>query len=429
MDPELKELIEKLKAAIADQKKTETAINEIKAWGADKGRLKDAEDAIKQIETWKKELVADVTKRLEAAQQMAFDRNGNYRGHFGSETEARTFALVVLARTADPDWRKRSVEILNTDHKSFMDRNKDITGEQSLIPQEHSTRIHRLVEDSSIFAQRAFPMPMGSSELNFTRRVSGFRARKSKLRTAATRQDMAVAPINLTAANYEILTSYPKEIEADALVSIAELIILEIALGFSLALEEDGLIGDGSDAYDNIAGITFLLQQINGVNDGGGIVLGTSGSVGGGWATIGKDDILNAIGAVRNARPGQIRAACSNEFYWQRMAKLITDAGGVTKMEMQEGFTLSVFGVPCDISHVMPRTSGNSQIPLLVGDIGQSSTLGRRQALQIESSHEALFTSREVAVLATGRYAINNHNLGTDTTPGPVVGVMTKAAS
>lgn len=98
-------------------------------------------------------------------------------------------------------------------------------------------------------------------------------------------------------------------------------------------------------------------------------------------------------------------------------------------MEMQEGFTLHIFGVPCDISHVMPRTSGNSQIPLLIGDIGQSSTLGRRQTLTIEQSREALFTSREIAVLGTARYAINNHSLGDTTTPGPVVGVMTKAAS
>jgi len=400
-------------------------------------RLKalDGQDAaIKQIESWQKSFASDVSTKIAAGHALAYGPSGNYRGHFASEQSAREFGLYVMSKTADGDIQRKASEILTTDHRSFADRvkeisAKDVTGAQALIPQEHSSRIHRLIEDSSAFAKLAFPMPMSSSEMSFTRRVSGFRARKSTLRQAATKQDTQVAPINLSASNFEILTSYPKEIEADAIVSIAELVMFEIVLGFALALEEDGLVGDGSDAYDNVTGITTLLTSINGVDDGGGIVLGTSGSVGQGWATIGKDDILKAIGAVRNARPGQIRAICSNEFFWQRLAKIITDAGGVTKMEMEDGFRLNCLGVPVEISHVMPRVSGNSQIPLLIGDVYQSSTLGRRQSLLIETSREALFTQREIAVLGTGRWAINNHSLGDATTPGPVVGVMTKAAS
>ncbi len=390
-------------------------------------------DAIKQMESWKRSFASDIEAKLTAGRALAYGPNGHYRGRFASEESAREFGLYLMSKTADGDIQRKAAEMLAGDHRLFADRMntitaRDVTGAQALIPHEHSARVHRLIEDSSAFAKLAFPMPMGSSELSFTRRVSGFRARKSTLRQAATKQDTQVAPINLTASNFEILTSYPKEIEDDAIVPIAELVLFEIVLGFSLALEEDGLIGDGTDAYDNVMGITTLLKSINGVDDGGGIVLGTAGNAGDGWNTIGKDDILRAIGAVRHARPGQIHAVCSNEFFWQRLAKIITDAGGVTKMEMEEGFRLSLLGVPVEISHVMPRVSGSSQIPLLIGDIYQSSTLGRRQALMIEQSREALFTQREIAVLGTGRWSINNHSLGDAATPGPVIGVMTKAA-
>lgn len=277
-------------------------------------------DAIKQLESIQRSLASDIDKKIAMGRALAYGAGGNYRGHFESEQQAREFGLYVLSKVGEHDTRQRATEILTSDHRAFADRvkaeMKDITGAQAMIPLEHSARIHRLVEDSSVFARSAFPMPMGSGEMGFTRRTSGFRARKSTLRQAATKQDTGVLPINLVACNYEILTSYPKEIEADAVVPIAEMVVFEIVLGFSLALEEDGLIGDGTDAYDNQTGITFLLQAINGVDDGGGIILGTAGSVGDGWATIQQADILKAIGSVRNARPGKIRAVCSNEFYW-----------------------------------------------------------------------------------------------------------------
>jgi HK97 family phage major capsid protein len=427
---QLKALIEKAaeKILAGDLKQIQATLNEIKGWGADNGRLKQAEDAVKQLEQQYKTSLADLDQKLAAAARRAYDLHGNYRGGFGSEEQARTFALCVMARTGDDSMRKRSLEILNADHKAFMGAYaKDITGDQALIPHEHTSRIERLVEDSSVWARNAFMMPMTTPEASFTRRVSGMRAHKTKIRTAVDKQNMTVAPISLTAADYDILTSYPKQLEADALIAVAELLLQEMSLGFSIMLEENGLIGDGTDTYDNETGITFLLKEINGVNDGGGLVLG-SGAAGSGWTGIGKDDILKAIGQARHVRPGQGVLVCSNEFYWQRLAKIITDAGGVTRSEIEGRPGLQVFGTPVEISHVMPRSTGNSQIAAIYGDIGLSSTHGSRQQLTIETSREAYFTSKEIGVLATARHAINNHTLGDATTPGPVVGIITPAA-
>jgi HK97 family phage major capsid protein len=429
LDKELKELLEKAQEAIGNQAQMQKAIDAINAWGAENGRLKQAENAIKQIEEKHHQITVDLDAKIASAARRAYDGNGNYRGHFASETQARTFALSVIAGTAPEgsDARKLAVKILAHEHKDFADRQKDVSGEQALIAHEHSTRVHRLVEDSSVWARHAFAMPMGTSEVSFTRRVSGFRAHKTKARATVAKQDMQVAPVNLTVSDFDILTSYPKQLEADSLVPIAEMLMGEMSLGFSLALEEDGLIGDGSAAYDNETGLTFLLKQINGVDEGGGLVLAT-GANGAGWSSIVNNDILKLIGRARNVRPGMGVLIGSNEFFWTVLAKLITAAGGVTKMEMENGFSLNFFGVPYEVSHVMPRSAGNSQIPLLYGDLGQSSTLGNRQQTTIETSREVYFTTKEIAVLATSRYAINNHSLGDDTPAGPVTGLITPAA-
>ena len=433
---ELKELIDKAveKMLGGEPKELLKALNEIRAWGEDggegkeAGRIKQAEDAIKQLEEQRKSLEATIDGKIAQAARRAYDAQGNYRGHFASEDQARTYALVVLSKTGEHEDRKKWLDVMEADHKTFAQQHKDVAGDQALIPHEHSTRIHRLVEDSSVWAGHVFRMPMGSSDLSFTRRVSGFRARKTKIRTAVGKQNMAVAPVNLTAASFDILTSYPKELEADALVVVAELLLMEMSLGFSIALEEDGLIGDGTDAYDNEMGILTLLKDINGTDDGGGLVL-ASGAAGTGWGGIAKDDILKLLGTPRNVRPGGTKAVCSNEFFWQVLAKIITDAGGRTMMESQSGLSLNIFGVPVEISHVMPRSSGNSQVPLIIGDLYQSSTLGDRQQYTVQTSREVYFESKEVGVLGSARYAINNHSLGDAATPGPVAGLITAVSN
>lgn len=431
-DKEMQQLIEKAlqKALGFDPKGLQTSVNEIKAWGAENGRLKEAENAIKQVEETVRGVSANIEQKLMATARRAYNQQGSYRGAFASEDQAREFALNACRLSAGSDHQdaaKRAVQILSTDHKEFFDRVKDLTGEESVMPHEHSTRIHRLVEDYGNFPRRAFHMPMAGDTLSFTRRISGFRARKSKVRAKIGKQNMQVAPVNLTADSFDILTSWPKKIDDDAFVSLAELFAVEMGLGFAVALDEDGYIGDGSDAFDNEEGIVFKLKNINGVDDGGGLVL-SSGGASSGWSGVTKDDVLSMIGRARYVRPGQARLEGSSEFFWTVLAKIITDAGGRTMMESQQGLQLNFFGVPYDINHVMPRTTGNSQVPLIYGDTFQSSTLGDRQQLSIDTSKDVYFESKEIGMLGSARYAIQNHSLGDDVTPGPVVGLITPVA-
>jgi HK97 family phage major capsid protein len=428
MDPELKELLAKAKEALANSKKLEEAITEIKSWGADKGRLAEAEKAVNQLREDHKSMMADLTKRLDQIRRQVLSANGSYRGTFASEEQAREFALLMISRTSR-DHSARALEILNADHKEFMQRATGTPheGEAGLVPHEHSSRIQRLVEEFGLYGRLAFRMPMSSDTLTFHRRKSGLRARKSKVRTTVSEQTMAWEPINLTAEDFDILVSYPIYLADDALVAIAEVLAQEIGLGFATALDEDGFTGDGTADFDTEVGITFRLTEINGVDDGGGLVL-ASGAAGAGWGGIVEGDIAKLIGQARFVRPGMGRLVGSNEFYWQVLAKLIMAKGGVTRREAEEGPRLQYFGVPYEVTPAMPRTAGNSQVPLLFGDVNRSSTIGDRKRMEIRESREVRFESKEVVVLASARYAINNHSLGDDTTPGPVVGLITPAA-
>lgn len=431
-EAELKALMQKAIEAHmgCDTKTFQETLNEIRGLCADDGRIKQAEDAIKQIEQTVKDLPTNIEAKMQAAARRAYDMNRNYVGSFASEDEAREFALNVirLSTKSGDGLHTQAVEVLDADHKAFFQVAKDISGEQAIIPHQHTARIQRLVEVSSAYVGNVFRQPMTSDTMSFSRAIGGMRARKTSARSNVPSQNTTVVPVNLTAYSWDIFTSYPKDFNADALVSYAELLVMDMRDGFTIAFEEDGFIGDGTDAYDNEMGIATLLKSINGVDDGGGLVLG-SGNAGDGWSGLTKDNFLKLFGQARYVQQGQGKAYGSNEFFWQVIAPIISDAGGRTMMETQSGFKMNIFGVPYEVVHTMPRVAGNSQIPMVYGDLRSSSTLGVRSQLTIDTSEHVLFRSKEIGVLASNRYAMNNHTLGDATNAGPVVGLITPAAA
>jgi len=180
--------------------------------------------------------------------------------------------------------------------------------------------------------------------------------------------------------------------------------------------------GDGTDDDLNILGVTTRLSSINGVDDGGGLVLGSGNA----WDELTVDDFLKMKGQARYVREG--KWYMSSEFFWTCIAGLIMDAGGRTMMETSRGPVLAFLGSPVEITPSMPRTEANSQIACLYGDLRLSSTHGVRKELTIEQDTSVKFIERQVAVLGTQRHALSNHTLGDDTTAGPMVGLITAAS-
>jgi HK97 family phage major capsid protein len=202
---------------------------------------------------------------------------------------------------------------------------------------------------------------------------------------------------------------------------------MEISLAFAEQIDQSGFVGDGTPTDLDVNGITKRLKDINGTDDGGGLVLG-SGSNGAGWSGLVEDDFHKLASKLPMYRGISPAWYTSPEFFWRIMNPIQLSAGGVTRAEFAGEQSLQFLGRPVRFVQVMPKTEGNSQIPCLYGDLRLSSTLGRRQDLTVEESRDARFEQRQVAVLGTERVAINNHSLGDANNPGPMVGLITPAA-
>jgi HK97 family phage major capsid protein len=61
---------------------------------------------------------------------------------------------------------------------------------------------------------------------------------------------------------------------------------------------------------------------------------------------------------------------------------------------------------------------------ILFGDLAKAAAMGERRQVTIKRSDERYFDQDQIGLLGTERVDINNHDLGDNTTAGPMVGLV-----
>lgn len=391
---------------------------------AEKGTIPQALGAIKQLESQFTTINADIDKKLDKVRRTAFDLRGNYRGVFATEDEARAFGLFCISRTRENDLATKASEMLKRDYPDLHKRAMDSATDSSLLMPEFSNRLVRLVEQFGVFESNAFIMPMSSDSLTFLRRTGGMTVYLVGENTAGTESKPTHGNVTLNAKEWGTLSYVPRTLEEDSIAMIGELIAIEVAQAFAEKTDDIGFNGDGTATYFGINGVRTRLASINGVDDGGGLVLG-SGNAYSELTTADHDKVMGTLPtyAVSNAK-----WYCSRIYFFTVMARLMNAVGGVTAGEIQGRRALLYGGDEVVIAQKMPRTAANSQVCALYGDLRQAVTVGRRRSVTIDESRDYKFAERQIAYLATARKAINVHDVGTDTVAGPIVGLITAAS-
>ena len=112
------------------------------------------------------------------------------------------------------------------------------------------------------------------------------------------------------------------------------------------------------------------------------------------------------------------------------MLRLINAAGGNTTVTLTEGRNEMMFlGYPVHFVQAMPSTDAVSTIQAYLGDLSMSSTIGTRRGVTVSSDGGGeYFKNDQLAIKATQRVAINNHERGTASVAGAMIGVKTAAS-
>lgn len=299
-----------------------------------------------------------------------------------------------------------------------------------LVLPEFDANVVKLELQYGVFERFARNVPMGSDQKLRDRKTGGLTMVAVGESEAGAESNLTWDQFQLIARKWMVLTRITNELSADSVINIMDELAQDVARASAKKKDETGFTGTGISADHGIVGVNQRLLDINGVDEGGGLILAADNIMSG--VILGD---FNRMVSILPDFPGiSARWFCSKFFYASVMERLLTALGGITLPMVEEGGTRRFLGFPVQFSEVFPKSNANSQILCLLGDLDMSSDLGDRQATTIAQSTSAsvggqsVFERDQLAIRWTERWDISNHDLGSATVAGPVVGLISAAS-
>jgi HK97 family phage major capsid protein len=213
------------------------------------------------------------------------------------------------------------------------------------------------------------------------------------------------------------------ELNSDAIISLTDDIVGEIAYAFAYKEDQCGFNGDGTSTYGGIVGVREKL--------------GSAGTnqydTGYAYNNIALQDITDTTALLPTYARMGARWFMSPTVYNQ-LEYLRVNAGGNTARDLEAGLNMRFLGYPVVLSEAMPSTATTNQICAIFGDLSLAADFGDRAGTSISVSDSAVvdddsvFEKDELAVRGTMRFDINVHDAGDSSNAGPIVGLKTHSA-
>jgi HK97 family phage major capsid protein len=291
-----------------------------------------------------------------------------------------------------------------------------------LVPDEISDRIIELRDVRSVFRRNTFVEPMASDSVSVPRRTGGLTGYFSAEASVLTESSMTWDNVSLTAKKLAVLTRTSAELQEDAAASFGETISRELA--FAMAAKEDdvGFNGTGVQSDAGIRGVTRLL--IDGGHNAGKVTAAAGHDT---LAEISADvDLANLVAALPSYATQGAKFFISPVGFALVFCRLAAGNGGIQMMPVNGVMRPHFWGFEIVITSVLPNvaTTLANQIMLLLGDLSLSSTLGERRGIEIKSSTARFMDLGQILWRGRERIDVVSHDLGDNTTAGPLVGLL-----
>jgi len=302
------------------------------------------------------------------------------------------------------------------------------------VPEEFGTDLIDLREMYGVVRRIFKVRPMSSDTRTDPRRVTGLTAYFVGEGDAGTESTKSWDQVRLTAKDLVVLSRYTAQLSEDAVINIGDDLASEISYAFANKEDDCGVNGDGTSTYGGITGLRQRLSDVNGVDDGGGLVLGAGNA----YSELTLANFHSMVGRLPQYADGPNTSwLVHRTVYYDVMQRLELASGGTTATEIASGDRRPrplFLGYPVEISQVMPSTAANSQICCLLGDFTKAASFGDRGGESISFSEHAsvggqsVFERNEIAIRGCERFDINVHDIGDATNAGPVVGLITASS-
>lgn len=285
-----------------------------------------------------------------------------------------------------------------------------------LVPEELMAQIIVLRELFGVFRQECRVIPMGSDTLNWPRRIGGLTATFTGENQSLTESTAGWDNVNLSAKKLGALVRMSNEINEDAVISIADWLVGEIAYAFASKEDDCGFNGDGTSTYGGMRGITQILIDSS---HGGGLYQTSSAT----FTSMVLKDLTGVMGILpQYALPGA-KWYMSQQVFYSVVATITAGAGGNRLDVLTDPIKPRLLGFPVVLAQKLPISApGSGKVQYLFGDLSKAAALGERRGVTIARSDHRYFENDQIGLRGTERFDINCHDLGDTSLSGPIVG-------
>ena len=287
-----------------------------------------------------------------------------------------------------------------------------------LVPEELMSNIIVLRETFGVFRQQCQVVPMGSDTLNWPRRTGGLTASFTGENQPVTESTAAWDNVNLTAKKCGVLTRMSTEIEQDAVVSIADWLVGEMAYAFASKEDDCGFNGDGTSTYGGMRGTTVIAVDSS----------HTFGKFQTSSATLSSlvlKDLTSTMGLLPQYAITNAKWYMSQQMFYTVVANLLASAGGNRLDILSQGIEKRLLGFPVVIAQKLPISApGSGLVQFHFGDLTKAAMMGERRGVTIKRSDHRYFENDQIGLLGTERFDVNCHDLGSATAAGPLVSAV-----
>jgi HK97 family phage major capsid protein len=364
---------------------------------------------------------AEVTEeRSEKARIEAVPFSGRLRA-FGKAEDAYKAGMWFKAKSGDAQAKRwcedHGVEVRALGGASGAGAN--------FVPDVLSSTVLRLVEQYSAFAQNATSVQMPSDVVLFPKRTAGVSGGWISENSAITPADPSASQVTVTAKKLGAAVVVSSELLQDSIVSIADWIAAELALGISNAVETAAWLGNPSSA-PGVAGIvtshaggllkTTTASEVTTYDYAASLVAAAGDTP----DEVTKANLLAMMAAVPQHSRAGAKWYCSPYFFATCMQALDLNQGG--SVGLSQGLGLTFLGSPVVFTDQLPGSDdATGKVMALYGDLANSSIYGTRAGLEIQSSDQVNFLSDQTVIRAIARVGISHHTIGSSTVAGPVI--------
>jgi len=293
-----------------------------------------------------------------------------------------------------------------------------------VVPDVMERAIIDLRETYGMYRKEARVMPMSSDHTIVPRRSGGVTAYFMGETEAITESQKSWNQVELTAKKLGALTRMSTDLSDDAIINIADDLADEMAYAFAAKEDACGIDGDGESTYGGMTGIKS--KMIDGAHAGSYIEATSSGDA---WSEIDGTELTAMVGAL------PMYARANAKWYIDGVGKaalfdrLLIAAGGNTILSLQGKIEPNYLGYPIVESPAMTYIEGtDAVIMFFFGDLRKAATFGDRRGITIKVSSDRYLEYDQIAVQATERFCIVNHDIGgASGVRGPVVGCLANA--